>query len=68
MGLSQISGQVTSLTNEKPENQAPRTDGDFGQTIQKGFDTLRMMVAGEATRVGLTADDYAAATDERAIS
>jgi len=65
MGLSQISGQVTSLTNEKPENQAPRTDGDFGQTIQKGFDTLRMMVSGEATRVELTANDYAAAADER---
>lgn len=65
MGLSQISGQVTSLTNEKPENQAPRTDGDFGQTIQKGFDTLRMMVAGEATRVDLTANDYAAAADEQ---
>lgn len=65
MGLSQISAQITGLTNEKPENQAPRTDGDFGQTIQKGFDALRMMVSGEATRVNLTANDFAAAADEQ---
>lgn len=66
MSLSQISQLTTSLTNELAEETPPRTDGDFGQAIELAFAALRLQVSGEAERVSLSANDFAAAGDEQA--
>lgn len=62
--LGQISELTTAMTNELPEDVAPRTDGDFGQALDRAFDALRLQVSGEADRANLSANDFAAAGDE----
>lgn len=62
--LSQISELTTTLANEAIEDVAPRTDGDFGQALDRAFAILRLQVSGEADRANLTANDFAAAGDE----
>ncbi|KQW27876.1 hypothetical protein ASE36_15475 [Rhizobium sp. Root274] len=64
--LAQISELTTSLTNERPDVTLPRTDGDFGQAIDRAFAVLALQVSGEAERVNLTANDFASAGDETA--
>lgn len=64
--LAQISELTTSLTNERPEDTLPRSDGDFGQAIDRAFSALALQVSGEAERVNLTANDFASAGDETA--
>ncbi|EKF59394.1 TraY/DotA-like type IV secretion system protein [Agrobacterium albertimagni AOL15] len=64
--LAQISELTTSLTNERPDVTLPRTDGDFGQAIERAFSALALQVSGEAERVNLTANDFASAGDETA--
>lgn len=65
-GLAQISEITTSLTNERMDDTAPRTDGDFGQAIDRAFSALALQVSGEAERVSLSANDFASAGDESA--
>lgn len=65
-GLAQISEMTTSLTNERLDDTAPRTDGDFGQAIDRAFAALALQVSGEAERVSLSANDFASAGDESA--
>lgn len=62
--LSQISELTTALSNETLEDVAPRTDGDFGLVLDRAFAVLRLQVSGEADRVSLSANDFAAAGDE----
>ncbi|MGR9423626.1 DotA/TraY family protein [Rhizobium leguminosarum] len=62
--LSQISELTTALTNENMEDVAPRTDGDFGQALDRAFTALRLQVSGEADRANLSANDFAASGDE----
>ncbi|WP_223564961.1 DotA/TraY family protein [Agrobacterium tumefaciens] len=64
--LAQISELTTSLTNERLDDTLPRTDGDFGQAIERAFSALALQVSGEAERVNLTANDFASAGDETA--
>ncbi|HEV7245980.1 MAG TPA: DotA/TraY family protein [Shinella sp.] len=64
--LAQISELTTGLTNERLEDTLPRTDGDFGQVIERAFSALALQVSGEAERVNLTANDFASAGDETA--
>lgn len=64
--LAQISELTTSLTNERPDVTLPRTDGDFGDAIERAFSVLALQVSGEAERVSLTANDFASAGDETA--
>lgn len=64
--LAQISDVTTSMTNERPEDTPPRVDGDFGEAIAKAFAALRLQVSGEAERQALSANDFAAASDETA--
>jgi len=64
--LAQISELTTSLTNERPDVTLPRTDGDFGDAIERAFSMLALQVSGEAERVSLTANDLASAGDETA--
>lgn len=64
--LAQISELTTSLTNERPDITLPRTDGDFGEAIERAFAVLALQVSGEAERVNLTANDFASAGDETA--
>jgi len=66
MSLSQISQLTTSLTNELIEDTPPRSDGDFGQAIERAFVALRLQVSGEAERLSLSANDFAAAGDDQA--
>ncbi|MGO6833410.1 DotA/TraY family protein [Rhizobium ruizarguesonis] len=63
--LSEISELTTALTNENLEDVAPRTDGDFGQALDRAFLALRLQVSGEADRAALSANDFAASGDER---
>lgn len=62
--LGQISELTTAMTNEMPEDVAPRSDGDFGLALDRAFDALRLQVSGEADRANLSANDFAAAGDE----
>ncbi|MDP9837708.1 conjugal transfer/type IV secretion protein DotA/TraY [Neorhizobium huautlense] len=62
--LGQISALTTTLANEMPEDVAPRTDGDFGQALDRAFSVLRQQVSGENDRANLSANDFAAAGDE----
>ncbi|OLP58123.1 hypothetical protein BJF93_05685 [Xaviernesmea oryzae] len=62
--LGQISELTTAMTNEMPEDVAPRTDGDFGLALDRAFEVLRLQVSGEADRANLSANDFAAAGDE----
>ncbi|MDZ7603766.1 MAG: DotA/TraY family protein [Hoeflea sp.] len=64
--LAQVSELTTSLTNERIEDTAPRTDGDFGSAIDRAFSILALQVSGEAERVNLSANDFASAGDESA--
>jgi conjugal transfer/type IV secretion protein DotA/TraY len=64
--LSEISALTTSLTNEAPEEVAPKTDEDFGLAIDRAFRTLALQVSGEVDRVNLSANDFASAGDESA--
>lgn len=64
--LAQISELTTSLTNEPLDDTLPRTDGDFGQTIERAFAALALQVSGEVERVNLTANDFSSAGDETA--
>jgi conjugal transfer/type IV secretion protein DotA/TraY len=48
------------------EDTAPRSDGDFGQAIDRAFSILALQVSGEAERVNLSANDFASAGDESA--
>lgn len=64
--LAQISELTTGLTNERLDDTLPRTDGDFGQAIDKAFTVLALQVSGETERVNLTANDFASAGDETA--
>lgn len=64
--LAQISELTTGLTNERLDDTLPRTDGDFGQAIDRAFSALALQVSGEAERSGLTANDFASAGDETA--
>lgn len=64
--LAQISELTTSLTNEQLDDTLPRTDGDFGQAIDRAFSALALQVSGEAERMNLTANDFASAGDETA--
>ncbi len=65
-GLAQISELTTSLTNERIDDTLPRTDGDFGQAIDRAFSAFALQVSGEAERVNLSANDLASAGDETA--
>lgn len=65
-GLADISMLSSSMTNEAPEEQAPRTDSDFGKQIERAYTALRFQVSGEAERVQLSANDFTAAGDDRA--
>jgi conjugal transfer/type IV secretion protein DotA/TraY len=65
-GLAQISELTTSLTNERLDDTAPRTDGDFGQAIDRAFSALALQVSGESERVSLSANDFASVGDESA--
>ncbi|MDP9590493.1 UNVERIFIED_ORG: conjugal transfer/type IV secretion protein DotA/TraY [Shinella zoogloeoides] len=62
--LGQISELTTAMTNELPEDVAPRTDGDFGLALDRAFNALRLQVSGESDRANLSANDFAAAGDE----
>jgi conjugal transfer/type IV secretion protein DotA/TraY len=62
--LGQISELTTAMTNELPEDVAPRTDGDFGGALDRAFSILRLQVSGEADRASLSANDFAAAGDD----
>lgn len=62
--LGQISALTTTLANEMPEDVAPRTDGDFGEALDRAFSILRQQVSGENDRANLSANDFAAAGDE----
>lgn len=64
--LAQVSELTTSLTNERMEDTAPRTDGDFGQAIDRAFSILALQMSGEAERVNLSANDFASVGDESA--
>jgi conjugal transfer/type IV secretion protein DotA/TraY len=64
--LAQVSELTTSLTNEHMEDATPRTDGDFGQAIDRAFSILALQVSGEAERMSLSANDFASAGDESA--
>lgn len=64
--LAQVSELTTSLTNERLEDTAPRTDGDFRRAIDRAFSILALQVSGEAERVNLSANDFASAGDESA--
>ncbi|MGV1758892.1 DotA/TraY family protein [Rhizobium sp. A22-96] len=64
--LAQISELTTSLTNERIDDTLPRTDGDFGQALDRAFSALALQVSGEAERANLTANDFASAGDETA--
>jgi conjugal transfer/type IV secretion protein DotA/TraY len=64
--LAQISELSSSLTTEQPDITLARTDGDFGQAIDKAFTALALQTSGETERVNLTADDFASAGDETA--
>lgn len=64
--LAQISELTTSLTNEQFDDTLPRTDGDFGQAIDRAFSALALQVSGESERMNLTANDFASAGDETA--
>lgn len=62
--LGQISELTTAMTNELPEDVAPRTDGDFGGALDRAFSILRLQISGEADRASLSANDFAAAGDD----
>ncbi|MGO4480303.1 DotA/TraY family protein [Rhizobium sp. 2TAF27] len=64
--LAQVSELTTSLANERMEDFAPRVDGDFGSAIDRAFSALALQVSGEAERVNLAANDFAAVGDESA--
>jgi conjugal transfer/type IV secretion protein DotA/TraY len=64
--LAQISALSTSLANEQADITLPRTDGDFGQAIDRAFSALALQVSGESQRANLTANDFASAGDETA--
>ncbi|MFK3777263.1 DotA/TraY family protein [Agrobacterium sp. NPDC089420] len=64
--LAQISELTTGLTNERLDDTLPRTDGDFGQAIDRAFSALALQISGETERVNLTANDFASAGDETA--
>jgi conjugal transfer/type IV secretion protein DotA/TraY len=64
--LAQISELTTSLTNERIDDTLPRTDGDFGQALDRAFSALALQVSGEAERANLTANDFSSAGDETA--
>lgn len=66
-GLAQISELTTALTSEQAERVGVRyAEGNTGfeQNVQAALQTLRYHIAGEEARVGLTANDLAAAGDE----
>lgn len=68
-GLAQISELTNALTGEQPEQVAVRYgDGNSGfeRNVKAAIETLRYQIAGEEARVGLTANDLAAAGDESA--
>ncbi len=68
-GLAQISELTNALTGEQPEVVAVRYgEGNTGfeQNVRAAIATLRYQIAGEEARVGLTANDLAAAGDESA--
>lgn len=64
--LAQISELTTGLTNERLDDTLPRTDGDFGEAIDRAFSALTLQVSGEAERANLSANDLSAAGDETA--
>lgn len=64
--LAQVSELTTSLTNERMEDTAPKSDGDFGGAIDRAFSILVLQVSGEAARVNLSANDFASVGDESA--
>lgn len=66
-GLAQISELTNALTGEQAEQVAVRYgEGNTGfeRNVRAAIDTLRYQIAGEEARVGLTANDLAAAGDE----
>ncbi|MBY5826321.1 DotA/TraY family protein [Rhizobium leguminosarum] len=67
-GLTQVSELTTALANERPEEAEPRLDGDFGDSIGRGFAALRLQISGEPARSPISANDFAAAGDDRADS
>lgn len=65
-GLTQVSELTTALANERPEEAEPRLDGDFGDVIARGFEALQLQISGEPARGDISANDFAAAGDDRA--